>query len=304
MADYKTRMATARQKMLAKINAEFAKLNIPDTNITVPKNPEVANMDKSLDNYSNIPKHETAQLNSMKSKTIDINPFSDTPTLKMPTSTESEMNLGDKIGIYSGLMSSLMNLGATIASKDTNKMENPFRDYAKRALDKYQEINSNIDAARTLAKEDKILAENTQREKNRLSSRGLNTNRALDLSTFIAGLGADRKIDSDYFNRIAGVQQQEAQTMLKQDEVVMGAEERTIDKEQANKDNFLSNLSSNITDLGIVGESIGKTLNTELENEIKANTALSGKYGTNDEYADQLGILDLLKKAGYTITKE
>jgi hypothetical protein len=81
----------------------------------------------------------------------------------------------------------------------------------------------------------------------------------------------------------------EADTLLNADGVVMGAEERRNDRVQANKDNYRSNLSSNIIDFGSMFQNMGKISNQQESDRIGASMiAKSGRHGTPAEYAELL----------------
>jgi len=196
--------------------------------------------------------------------------------------------IGTIVGAAGSTLSSLVNLGVTLSSND-KEPSNPFAGYADRAMRKLDESKQFAGRNKDLQMQDLLLSENTARASNRNSARGINTMRALDLGSHIAGMGAERKINQDYNTTMQGIMGQEASTLLNADGVVMGAEERRNDRVQANKDNYRSNLSSNITDFGNMFQNMGKISNQQESDRIGASMiAKSGRYGTPAEYAELL----------------
>jgi hypothetical protein len=187
---------------------------------------------------------------------------------------------GAAIGAASSAISSVANLAVTLASKE-NKKESPFANYANDALGKIGELDSMASRMKDLNKADLTLSSNTQRVTNRNSARGINDFRAMELGTHVAGLGVQRDIEREYQGRLADNAKLEANMLLERDKTKMAAQERTNEINQANRDNFNSNLSQNISDLGALGQTYARNVNIAEENEIKKVLASQGKYGSN-----------------------
>jgi len=136
------------------------------------------------------------------------------------------------------------------------------------------------------------LAQNTQREGLRNSARGANELRALNLASEAQNNVNERSIMATYFDRVLGIKGQQASTMLDRDKVVMGSTERMNDRNQANKDNYLSNLSSNINDFGTGMQVQGKMYNDKLSQDNAQKVTAQGKYGDASPALAKMGVFD------------
>ncbi len=190
---------------------------------------------------------------------------------------------GNMVGAVSGAVGNLANLATTIASRDQIK-DNPFANYASDALSKLASMKSMAGSMRDMQMQDATLSKNTARANNRNMARGVGDMRALDMGTHVAGLKNQRAINSAYENQIMNISGQEAGMLLDRDKTIMSGQERTDAINQANKDNYLSNLSSNITDFSTTGQQLGKTMNQQESNKLGAYYGSQGKYGDYSSY--------------------
>ena len=197
--------------------------------------------------------------------------------------------MGNAVGAIGSTTASIVNLGITLASKE-DETKNPFAGFATEALGKIGDIKSMAGRMKDLEMSDIALAEQGQRSRNRNMARGISDARGLDLGTHIAGLGARKDVVKDYTKNIMDADVAEMGLLIDKDKTIMGAEERRMERDQTNKDNYLSNLSSNIMDFGNISQQIGRNMNISKENEIGTKLAGSGEYGTSDEYLDYFKI--------------
>jgi len=170
-----------------------------------------------------------AQINTDRSKAI-----SDANSSKMG-------QLGNTVGAVSGALGNIANLALTLSS-DEKVTKNPFANYATDAINKIAEMKNFASGLRDLQMQDVTLAKNTARANNRNSARGVNDLRALDMGTFVGGMGEQRKINQNYQQTMMGIADKEANALLDRDRNVMAGQERTNLINQQNRDAYRSEM--------------------------------------------------------------
>lgn len=195
-------------------------------------------------------------------------------TGKTDTSTDEftgKPTLGDFIGIGGNLFNAVAPLAATLKNAKGNKPNiNRFRGFGQKAIDTNEKAQG---AAATLKAEmmtDIDTAANTARLRARNSASSVNTVRALDAVTDI-GTGKSKQAANDSFTKtMIGLFGQRGQLENLQDQMEMKGEAQRDIEDKADRDNFYSNLSQNLVNLGTNVQGVGKSLNIKKSNQIDA----------------------------------
>ena len=283
-------MATTKEERIAKA---LEMLNKGNTSANLSKEFDITDNKKStfnpkdidLKGYDSKDKASTTRFNP---KDIDLEGYDSTDSSSVDNKLDSFGQLGNTVGAVSGAVGNLVNLGITLASKEKTQV-NPFANYAHDTLAKLSEMSSGIGAMKDMQLADLALSKNTARQNNRESARGINEMRALDMGTFIAGLGETRKIEQNAQEKLLGIQGKQADVLMNRDLIVMQAQERTNDINQLNKDAYLSGLSSNVMDISNWGQKMGGQLNQTEADGIAMKLIGQGKYGDFSEYMSSFG---------------
>ncbi|MHA1197769.1 MAG: hypothetical protein ACTSQF_00230 [Candidatus Heimdallarchaeaceae archaeon] len=165
-----------------------------------------------------------------------------------------------------------------------DKETNYFADYANRTLAKINEIKTFAGVTRKMKLADTTMAERGARAANRGTARGIGSLRALDLGVHIAGMKERRAIEGEFATDVTKTLGMEADTLLNQDSVRMGAETDRAEKEQMNRDTWKTNFSQSLMNIGSTAQNIGRNMNTEKSEEIGWGIAKSSsKFASEEE---------------------
>lgn len=174
----------------------------------------------------------------------------------------SGMTIGDMVGLGGQLYNTFAPMKNTIANRagDTPNV-NAFKEYGKDALRKMDQSKQYIKGIRDENLKNLELARTGQINRNRNTARGINTQRALDL-TVDANINNTK---SQIFNQFAQAMQQiygqEALLENQQDQVVMQGEQNRDLADRQDRDNYFSQLAQDIATKGEGLQHIGKNVN-------------------------------------------
>lgn len=168
-------------------------------------------------------------------------------------------------------------------SEDTPNV-NAFKSYGQRALDTIQDGKEALVQQEKGALLDLDRGRATSIRQNRNSSRGINTQRAMNLATDMQTNIAKGDLQSKYAEILQGIFAQEAQFMNQQDTQVMTGEQAKDLANREDKDNYFSQLSSDIANIGTSLQQTGKNLNTK-ETDAMMEEIMKNLY-TNYTYKD------------------
>ena len=192
-----------------------------------------------------------------------------------------KFNVGDAISMAGTAYSAFAPMQNT---KNMRAGENPnvnaFENFGSDALAAIENSKDQVQIQTDNALSDVALSSASQTKKNRNSARGINQMRALDLATNLQ----DKQVKSDINMNAAQILQsifgQQAQLENQQDQVVMQGEQNRDSADRADRDNFFSQLSQDISTKGQGIQQLGKMANQVKTNKISEEAINSmSKFG-------------------------
>ena len=186
----------------------------------------------------------------------------------------SGLTMGDMIGLGGQLYSTFAPMKNTQANRagDTPNI-NAFKDYGKDALHKMDQSKQYVNQVRDENLKDLELARTGQISRNRNSARGLNTQRALDLTADANVNDTKSKIFSQFAQAMQQIYGQEATLENDQDAHVMKGEYARDLADRQDRDNYFSQMAQDIATKGTGLQHIGKNVN-----EIKTRNVTGKLY--------------------------
>lgn len=175
---------------------------------------------------------------------------------------DRDLTLGDKIGIGSTIAGVGGNLINTLINRANEKDNiNFYADYGNEALALNNKVFESAAGTRDNTLDDLQLSANAGLNRNRNSARSVNTLRNLDLATGTQLDEATQKVNNKYFADLSSIFDKRSNiTLQRDDKVAYGETQRDI-ADRHDDDAFATNLSSNITNIADLGQSLGKNLN-------------------------------------------
>jgi hypothetical protein len=170
--------------------------------------------------------------------------------------------LGDKIGLVGNAIQGISPLLRTLKNRaeDTPNI-NPYENFGENSLNTLDLSKGMVDQITANNIRDINLSRNSSIVSSRNSARGVNTKRALDL-------GIDQQtnnaLDKAYANNTIqklGINSEIARTQLQQDSAKAQGLAMQDSNDRLDKDNFDTNISQNLVDLGFNINTLGKNLN-------------------------------------------
>ena len=209
------------------------------------------------------------------------------------------LSMGDMIGLGGQLYSTFAPMKNTQANRagDTPNI-NAFKDYGKDALHKMDQSKQYVNQVRDENLKDLELARTGQISRNRNSARGLNTQRALDLTADANINDTKSKIFSQFAQAMQQIYGQEATLENDQDAHVMQGEYMRDLADRQDRDNYFSQMAQDIATKGTGLQHIGKNVN-----EIKSRGAKQKELDKQLKQMKQSGeisieMIENLKAAG------
>lgn len=211
-------------------------------------------------------------------------------TEEITTPEGFETTPGDKLGTIGMTMGTAGTSLMTLANRFGDKPNvNAYANYGTEAKKSSKAALANLGYLKDSAINDITLSENAAFDRNKNTTRSLSTNRALDLTTMMAGNKAKLDAREDYAKQMMAQFGVDAQINSDADKYRMAGADATDQRNRADRDNFFSQFATNLKDAGTTVQNAGKNKNTALENKnFLAMMPDLNKYGLKAEY-DALG---------------
>ena len=178
------------------------------------------------------------------------------------------MTQGDKVGMAGMGLGSLGPMAMTLANRFGDKPNiNAFKDYGTDAKKSSKAALANLGYLKDNTITDITLAENAGFQRNRNTTRSLSTNRALDLSTMMAGNKAKLDARGQYAKEMMAQFGVDAQITADADKYRMAGEAKRDAGDRADRDNFHTQFSTNLADTGKTLQEAGKNMNINQNNK-------------------------------------
>ena len=196
----------------------------------------------------------------------------------------SGLTMGDMIGLGGQLYSTFAPMKNTQANRagDTPNV-NAFKEYGKDALHKMDQSKEYVKQVRDENLKDLELARTGQISRNRNSARGINTQRALDLTADANINDTKSKIFSQFAQAMQQIYGQEATLENDQDAHVMQGEYARDLADRQDRDNYFSQMAQDIATKGTGLQHIGKNVNEIKTRNVtgKLMNQLYNNFGVN-----------------------
>lgn len=179
---------------------------------------------------------------------------------------------GDLLGMAGTLYSAFAPMENTREQRagDTPNI-NAFENYGKDALETIDRSTDYVASQRDNALMEIEKARTTATAKNRNNARGINTMRALDISSNQAANDAEVDVFDNFAKQMIGILSQKAGLENQQDQVVMGGEQARDLADRQDRDNYYSQMAQDIATKGQGIQTLGKMLNENKANTIAEN---------------------------------
>jgi len=187
-------------------------------------------------------------------------------------------NLGTLAGGFGPLLNSIVN-----RATDTPNV-NAYLNYGKDQINYLEAQKGMLGINRDKALADMGLASDTARKRARNSARGANQLRVLNELAGAQKQKSIADIQANYWNQLAGINTQVGAAKTQRDRMVMAGEQARDLADRQDKDNFSTQLGSDITNLGTMYQKLGKDMNTRQTQK------------------EQLELINGLSKFGFEIT--
>jgi len=185
-----------------------------------------------------------------------------------PEEAQYPYTKGDKVGMAGMGLGSLGPMAMTLANRFGDKPNiNAFKDYGTDAKKSSKAALANLGYLKDNTINDITLAENAGFQRNRNATRSLSTNRALDLTTMMAGNKAKLDARGQYAKEMMAQFGVDAQITANSDKYRMAGEAKRDAADRADRDNFHSQFSTNLADTGKTLQEAGKNMNTNQSNK-------------------------------------
>lgn len=201
------------------------------------------------------------------------------------------INPGDLIGLTGNAVSTFAPLWNTLQSRATDTPNiNPFKEFGKEGIQKMEEAMQFADDTKTANLQALEERTSSQRKRNRNTARGVNTMRALDLQTEANANIAENQIHNNFAGLMTQLLASQAQLENQQDRMVMSGEQARDLADRQDKDNFYTNLGTDLSTLGLGLQETGKDINVMKQQEVMMNLLNQfSKYGITVDSSGNLG---------------
>lgn len=180
------------------------------------------------------------------------------------TGSESTMGLtlGDAVGMAGNLVSTFGPMQNTIRNRrgDTPNI-NAYKNYGQEGLKKLDQSKQYINQVRDQKLQDLELARQGTINRNNGSARGINTLRALNLVTDSMANNSRNDVYNQFAQGMQSILSQEASMLNDRDSKVMQGEYMRDLADRQDRDNFFSQLSKDISNMGTGLQATGKNIN-------------------------------------------
>jgi len=180
--------------------------------------------------------------------------------------------IGNVIGMSSTIFGGLAPASTTLANRMGDRENTSFfKQYGNNSLETNRQAQA---IAKQIAKEytkDIDLSSSGAYDRNRMSARTINVQRALDTVTHMQDLKARENISKSLIETLMGLENQRSNIQLNQDQVRMTAEERADLENRQDRDAFYTNLGQDFMSASLVGQKAGKDINQDIYNRLFMN---------------------------------
>lgn len=227
------------------------------------------NLEKRLEEFMEEP--ITPELD-LSDKLVDpkTGEFVNTSDIKEANSTEgilSDDNTGNRIGQLGAVAKTLPTLVTLFNRLTDTSNPNLYSDAGVQGQEIIQDAIDSQEGALSNILKQNTLKTNAQINRNRTSSRGVNTNRSLDIATLNAQFAAEGKELGQHQTQIARLLQTKAYMADKADELQKRGATEADENNRKDKDAFATNLSKNLVDSGLALQEYGKSYNSQIYNQ-------------------------------------
>ena len=218
----------------------------------------------------------------------------------------SNTTAGDTAGVFGNLYSIFANSKNTQANRagDTPNI-NAYKDFGNDALQANSEAKEYIKGQRDSAllglETSKVAA--TKRGRN--SSRGVNQMKAMDIASEMNANKSQRAIYDNFSKQMMGLFTQQAGLENQQDSVVMKGEDMRDTRDREDRDNYFSQMATDIASKGEGIQNIGSILNKKKERKVKGEILNQGfDYIQADMMSGEITQKEGLKLIGDSIADQ
>lgn len=192
-----------------------------------------------------------------------------------------ELTLGDAIGLTGTAIGAISPLFTTLNNRDaTPPNQNHFLGFGQDALDDNERAMDIISENRGRAMSTINSYANAMQSRNRAASQGINTMRAMDIATQLGVNRAYNEMEAGNNSQIASLLSERGRIEMMQDNAEMKGASMAAEADRMDMDNFYTNLSENLVNLGSGLGEIARNLNIKQhDKEAMAALSLLNKYG-------------------------
>lgn len=172
------------------------------------------------------------------------------------------MTLGDSVGMFGNALGSIAPLLTTLANrKGDTPNKNAFLTYGKDGLNTVEQGFNAISTINSNQQEQARINRNSANANNRNGASSINTLRALDIATGMAGNKELDDISNNYASQDVGLLNQKAGMQNQRDQMVQTGDYQRDLADRQDRDNYFSNMSQSLSTLSTGVMSQGKYLN-------------------------------------------
>lgn len=179
---------------------------------------------------------------------------------------------GDLLGLFGQFKAGTDPMKNTLENRagDTPNI-NAFENFGQDALNTNEEAQGYVAGQRDSALQDLSRASVGSKSSNRNSARGVNTQRALDLSTDMAANQSREKIFSDFSKQMMDLLDRKSGLQNEKDFRVMTGEDVRDDRDRQDRDAFYSQMAEDLGTKNLMLQNMGKNLNSMKERTVTQN---------------------------------
>lgn len=221
------------------------------------------------------------------------------PNLADPRAVSTDMpyTTGDKIGFTGNVLAGALPLATTIANRAGDKPNvNAFQNFGQAAIDANDKGMGFLGAVRDSALKNVQTNATAQRARNRNSSTGVNTSRALDIATSGQEDTSENNIYSSYAQQMAGMYNERSKLANQKDLYSDTGQQTANRSDRMDRDSYYTNLGENLSNVAHQTQQTGKEINEhDYNNQVLSLLPYLNKYGLGFTY-DENGKIQGMSK--------
>lgn len=250
-------------------NDMYGKGTSQDSTPTVPTTPTIPNQSKSLlddvniDGYTKSSSEEdmphdifdilgtTAPQYNMLSQENLNDAKKRTSSSKSKTPGIGGITLGDAIGMAGNIYSTFAPMNNTLKNRAGDKPNiNAYKDYGKDGLKTIDQAGQYLDMIKAQKQKDLLLSRNSTMKSIDNSTRSLNVNRAMKLAADASVNNTNENIANNFAEQMFGVANTKAGMQNQRDQIVMAGNQAKDLADREDRDNFFSQMATDIATKG------------------------------------------------------